>query len=48
VKWRRKYPDSTAPFKARIQNIVTIVAEQKGILKRHILTEEKLDDIRSA
>jgi hypothetical protein len=49
-KFHRKYPDSTVPCKAMIYNIVTklrsagSVLDKKKSRKRHVLTEEKLDD----
>jgi hypothetical protein len=50
-KFRRKYPDLTVPCKSTIYKIVKKVRKTGSVLdkkkhrKRHILTEEILDDI---
>jgi hypothetical protein len=49
-KFRRKYPESVVLCKATICKKITFYgtdAGQKDISRRHSLTKEKLDDIRS-
>jgi hypothetical protein len=51
MKCRRKYPDDKVPCKATIHSIVTelhsslSVMDKKKSRKRHIMAQEKLDDI---